>query len=161
MVGPGLFLVLALSGVLARAETAVGLDARGVDPMAAVDNRQGLDVRDEMGRPVTAQAVLADLKQASVARAVETAYATALPKARVIVPVLELAAGLGLRLVQLAESLPPPSAWATVPPPGPKLAVLLIVVLGAVLGQVASAFRPRAAMPALSSCRRSFEVLRC
>jgi hypothetical protein len=38
---------------------------------------------------------------------------------------------------------------------------MLFVVLGAVLVQTASASRPRALLPALSSCRRGLEVLRC
>jgi hypothetical protein len=161
LVGPGLFFACAFLAGLARAETAVGLDARGVDPMAAVDNRQGLDVRDELGRSVSAEAVLSELKKASVARAAETAYATALPKARLILPILEAARGLGLRLVQLASASPAAAAWASLPTPRPKISVLFALVLGAVLAQAAAASRPRALSPALSSCRRSLEVLRC
>ena len=58
MVGPGLLLALTLLGLSrARAETAVGLDARGVDPIAAVDNPMGLDVRDALGRLAVANHV--------------------------------------------------------------------------------------------------------
>lgn len=161
MVGPGLFLALAVLAGGARAETAVGLDARGVDPMAAVDNRQGLDVRDALGRPVTAQAVLSDLKKASVARVAQTAFASALPKAKIVLPALELASAAKTWLVRLAQAVPGPAAWASLPVPGPKLSVLILVLLGAVLVQAASPLRPRALRPALSSCRRSFEVLLC
>lgn len=162
MVGPGLLLALALlAGVRARAETAVGLDARGVDPMAAVDNSQGLDVRDALGRPVSAQFVLQDLKRAQVARAAETSYTSALPKAKAVLASLEAAAGGVLSLVNLAVSIPSRAEWASLPAPGPKLSILFFVVLGAVLLQTASASRPRASLPALSSCRRGLEVLRC
>lgn len=161
LVGPGLFLALAVLAGGARAETAVGLDARGVDPMAAVDNRLGLDVRDELGRPVSGQAVLNELKKASVARVAQTAFASALPKAAAVLPALELAAGAAAWLTRLAEAVPLPAAWASLPRPGPKLSLPVLLILGAVLAQAASAARPRASLPALSSCRRCFEVLRC
>ncbi|MDE2141254.1 MAG: hypothetical protein KGJ84_02430 [Elusimicrobia bacterium] len=159
--GPGLFLALAVLAGAARAETAVGLDARGVDPMAAVDNRQGLDVRDALGRPVSAQIVLSELKKASVARVAQIAFTSGLPKAKTILPALDMAAGAAVWLVRLAEAVPGPAAWAALPTPGPKLSLLVLVVLGAVLAQASSAFRPRALLPALSSCRRGLEVLRC
>ena len=159
--GPGLFLALAVLSGAARAETAVGLDARGVDPMAAVDNRQGLDVRDALGRPVSGQTVLAELKRASAARVEQNAYASALPKARTVLPALESAFARVLSLVALAEAVPGPSAWSSLPAPRPKISVLLLLVLGVVVIRTASAARPRALLPALSSCRRSLEVLRC
>ena len=162
MVGPGLFLVLALLGMgQARAETAVGLDARGVDPMAAVSNPQGLDVRDALGRPVSAKIVLDQLKRAEVARAIETSYTSNLPKAKAVLASLEYSAGGFLSLVRLIEAIPRPSEWATLPSPRPKLSVLLFLILGAVLVQISAASRPRASLPALSSCRRCLEVLRC
>ena len=70
-VGPGLFLALALLAPAGRAETAAGLDAQGVDPRVAVENRLGLDVRDALGRPVTREQVLIDLKGAAVTRAAQ------------------------------------------------------------------------------------------
>lgn len=163
LVGPGLFLALALilAGGRARAETAVGLDARGVDPMAAVDNAQGLDVRDELGRPVSAKVVLDQLKQAQAARTAEAAYTSRLPKAKSVLASLESAPGVLLSLVRLIEGVPGPSEWSSLPSPRPKLSVVLFAVLGLVLVQAASASRPRGSLPALSSCRRSLEVLRC
>jgi hypothetical protein len=162
LVGPGLFLALALLlGGRARAETAVGLDARGVDPMAAVDNSSGLDVRDELGRPVTAKAVLDDMKKASAGRTAETAYQSSLPKAKIVLPSLELAVGGLLSLVRLIETVPEGVELASLPLPRPKVPALLFAVLGLFLVQLASASRPRASLPALSSCRRSLEVLRC
>jgi hypothetical protein len=84
-----------------------------------------------------------------------------LPKAKTVLPVLEFAAGHGLSMVRLAEALPGPAAWASLPVPRPKISIVLLLVLGSALLQFAPAFRPRAALPALSSCRRSLEVLRC
>ena len=161
MVGPGLFLVLALIGSVARAEAAVGLDARGVDPMAAVENRQGLDVRDELGRPVTAQAVLRDMKSASVARAAEAAYASTLPKARLILPALELAAGAGLRLVQFAASLPAALATAFPPGSGPRVALFLILLAAAVTAAAPAAARACPCPVSLRAGRARPEVLLC
>ena len=162
MVGPGLFLALVLlAGAPARAETSVGLDARGVDPMAAVSNPLGLAVRDALGRRVSGRVVLDEMKKAEVARAAETAYASTLPKAATVLPILEAAAGRGLALILWAENASGPAAWASLPTPRPKPSVLILVVLGVVLIQAASAFRPRALLPALSSCRRCLEVLRC
>ena len=162
MVGPGLFLALALLICgRAKAETAVGLDAKGVDPMAAVDNSQGLDVRDELGRPVSAKVVLDDMKKAQVARTAETAYQSNLPKAKIVLPSLELAVGGLLSLVRLIETLPEGAELASLPLPRPKIPALLFAVLGLVLAQFAAAARSRASLPALSSCRRSLEVLRC
>ena len=162
MVGPGLFLALVLLvGGRARAESAVGLDARGVDPIAALNNSQGLDVRDALGRPVTAQAVLADLKKAAVARAAETSYTSHLPKAKSVLASLEAVAGGVASLFRMIESLPGRLERASLPSPRPKLSVLLLLALGVVVVQAASASRPRASLPALSSCRRSLEVLRC
>ena len=160
--GPGLFLAFVLLvGGRARAETAVGLDARGVDPMAAVSNPLGLDVRDELGRPVSGKVVLAEFKKAQAARAAETAYASTLPKAKIVLPILEAAVGSGLFLVRLAEAVPGASAWASLPTPRPKPSLLIFAVLGAVLVQAAAAFQPRGSLPALASCRRCLEVLRC
>ncbi|MDE2510368.1 MAG: hypothetical protein KGL74_04540 [Elusimicrobia bacterium] len=150
-----------LVGGRARAETSVGLDARGVDPMAAVNNREGLDVRDELGRPVSARVVLDQLKRAQAALTAETAYQSDLPKAKTVLPSLDYSAGGLLSLIRLIESVPGPSEWASMPSPRPKLSVVLFAVLGAVLVQAAAASRPRASLPALSSCRRCLEVLRC
>jgi len=162
LVGPGLFLALVLLvGGRARAETAVGLDARGVDPIAAVNNPLGLDVRDALGRPVSAHVVLDELKRAEVARAAETSYSSHLPKAKAVLASLEYAPGGFLSLVRLIAALPGRVEWSSLPAPRPKLSILLFAVLGAVLVQAASASRPRASLPALSSCRRCLEVLRC
>ncbi len=157
--GPGLFFLLALSASSSRAETSVGLDARGVDPMAAVDNSMGLDVRDELGRPVTAQAVLRDVKQAAARRVEQASYASTLPKARVVLPALEWAAGLGVRLVQFAEGRPAALVSASLPSPRPRIALALIASPGVVPSRGPTAARPR---PILSrfGCRCP-EVLRC
>jgi hypothetical protein len=125
LVGPGLFLALILLGAAARAETPVGLDAKGVDPMAAVNNRDRLDVRDALGRPVSAKVVLEQLKKAEAARSAQNAYSSVLPKAKTVLPALELAASLGVWLVQLADPAAPSQVWAALPLPSPKAAYVL------------------------------------
>ncbi len=57
-----LLLAMSLLGIFAVAnaragERAVGLEARGVDPSAALHNLWGLDVRDALGRKVSARRV--------------------------------------------------------------------------------------------------------
>lgn len=159
--GPGLFLALALFAASARAETPVGLDAVGVDPMSAVDNRAGLDVRDELGRPVSGQLVLSQLKSAAAARVADNAYSSPLPRARYILPALELAEGCGSWLIQLSRALPSAQVWASLPIPRPKVAVLLFAVLGFVLASAASVLRPRCERAPVFLCSVRREVLRC
>ena len=159
--GPGLFIVLALLATGASAEAPVGLDAKGVNPMSAVDNRLGLDVRDELGRPVSGQLVLEQLKAASAARSAENAYASRLPRARFILPALEMAAGCGAWLVQLAEALPTATALASLLTPGPKVSALFLIALGCVLASAASGLGPRSQQLSLFFCTCRREVLRC
>ncbi|HBT62838.1 MAG TPA: hypothetical protein DEB40_13960 [Elusimicrobia bacterium] len=63
------------------AERAVGLDAQGVDPLVALQNAGSLDVRDELGRPVSARLIEAQLKAAQVKIAAQGAFASSLPRA--------------------------------------------------------------------------------
>lgn len=72
------------------AEQAVGLEAQGVDPWAALRNGQGLDVRDANGRPVSAQLIERQLRAASARAEAQKADLSRLPKARVIFRLLEL-----------------------------------------------------------------------
>ena len=139
----------------------MGLEARGVDPLAAVDNRLGLDVRDELGRPVSGRAVLEQLKQASAARTAQNAFASSLPKARFILPALELAEGCRTWLIELVDSLPNPHAWASMPTPRPRVPALLLALAGIVMAQAASRLRPRAQRFLALCCLCRREVLRC
>ncbi|MFI5361786.1 MAG: hypothetical protein ACHQ49_07430 [Elusimicrobiota bacterium] len=161
--GPGLFFAffLLLAAGRSRAETAVGLDARGVNPIAAVNNPDGLDVRDALGRPVTAQAVLADMNKASAARAAQNSYSSHLPKAKAVLPMMEGAVDRCFSLVRWTVTQAASAVLASLPTPRPKAALPFLALLGTVLILTASASRPRALMPALSSCRRCLEVLRC
>lgn len=161
MVGPGLFIGLALLATGARAEAPVGLDADGVNPMAAVDNRMGLDVRDALGRPVSGRLVLEQLKSASAARAAANAFSSRLPRARIILPALESAAGSGTWLVQLADALPSALALASLPAPRPKVAAVLLLMLGCVLASVASTLGPRSLQTPVFLCTSRREILRC
>ena len=161
MVGPGLVLALAFLAGGLRAETPAGLDARGVDPRAAIDNRLGLDVRDELGRPVTSEQVLTDLKAATVAKAAANAYSSSLPKAKAILSALELLtkaaaafrlASEGFRLAEILPGLP-----------GGKLelsAILLMLLCSAVMTD-SLCRRPETTVPAARSRQSRIEILRC
>lgn len=161
LVGPGLFLALALLAPSGRAETAAGLDAQGVDPRAAVENRWGLDVRDEAGRRVTREQVLADLKGAAVKRAADNAFTSSLPKARAVLSALELLAeaGAAFRLAATAFSLP--ELLPGLPGGGPKISVLWLLVLASAAMTVAFCRRPGCRLAPSLSRQSSIEVLRC
>lgn len=167
--GPGLLLALeflalltflALLASAGRAETTVGLDAQGVDPRAAVDNRWGLDVRDELGRPVSGEKVLAEMKGAAMARAADNTFTSRLPKARAVLPALELLAQAAAAFRLASPGVAIPELNACLPGGRPKLSVLWLVV------PVAAAQRSfccRAGAPLLLSRSRQNcpEVLRC
>lgn len=161
-VGPGLFLALALAIMAgpAAAETAVGLDARGVDPMAAVSNDWGLDVRDEFGRPVSREKVLGELKQASAARAAANAFTSKLAGAAALFSALELLGRAKASLWAFSAALPAALATAGLPSPRPKVAAVLLAVIGC-LAISASLVRPQPALVALKAGRCCPEVLRC
>jgi hypothetical protein len=59
----------------------VGLDAIGVNPLIALHNTQGLDIRDVQGRSVSVEKVLKDLAAASRRREAQAAYASRLTRA--------------------------------------------------------------------------------
>lgn len=82
---------LAAAGLPATAaEHAVGLEARGVDPMAALHNAAGLDVRDALGRPVSAAVIAKEMKAAAAGAAAASAFASRLPQAAAVTYMLEL-----------------------------------------------------------------------
>lgn len=159
--GPGLFLALALLAPAGRAETAAGLDAQGVDPRVAVENRLGLDVRDEAGRPVTREQVLADLKGATVKRAADNAFTSSLPKARAVLSVLELLAGAGAAFRLAADAFALPELLPGLPGGGPKISVLWLLILASAAMTVSFCRRPEARLALSSSRQSSIEVLRC
>lgn len=160
--GPGLFfaLTLLLSAPAGRAEPAAGLDAKGVDPLAAVDNRWGLDVRDALGRPVSGRKVLAEIKGAAVARAASNAFASRLPKAAAVLPFLEMLARTAAFLrLGLADG-PMLAAVAGLPGSRPRIPLLWLIL------QAAAATMLFRRLPGLrfSPCRSRQscpEVLRC
>lgn len=161
MVGPGLVFVLALALALpAAAERAVGLDAQGVDPMAALHNARGLDVRDQYGRPVSARLIEAELKQANTQAAVEAAYASTLPRAAEMAAVLAMLEALRLAIRTAASSLPE-RLLALLPAarPNTKSPVRAVALLGIVLLS-AACWRRHALSSALVRCSAP-AVLRC
>lgn len=165
MVGPGLFFaLLALGALPARAsEATVGLDAKGVDPLVALHNDSGLDIRDALGRPVSAQKVATELKQAQAKAASEAAFASRLPQAAAVAALLEMIQVLRLALRGGPVGLPPISLFALAPArrtgkegqPG----LIVAVALSAAMLAGAAACRPE---PALQFLRApATEVLRC
>ena len=161
MVGPGLFLALALFAPAGRAENAAGLDAQGVDPRAAIENKWGLDVRDEAGRPVTREQVLADLKGAAVKRAAENSFTSSLPKARTVLSALELLAEAAAAFRLAATAFPLAEILPGLPEGKPRFAVLWLLVLACAAASFTLCCRAETRLiPALSR-QSSIEVLRC
>lgn len=159
--GPGLFLALALLAPAGRAEIAAGLDAQGVDPRAAVENKWGLDVRDEMGRPVSGERVLADLKGAAVKRAADNAFTSSLPKARAVLSALELLADAAHTLRMAATGFALAKILPGLPGGRPKVEVLWLLILAAVAMTAVFCRRPEARLTLSRSRQSSIEVLRC
>src|SRR5579872_3136370 len=84
---PALLAAAALAAAslpLQAAERAVGLEAQGVDPMVALHNPSGLDVRDAEGRPVSAAVIARQLKAASAQSTADASYVSRLPQARAV-----------------------------------------------------------------------------
>ncbi len=142
-----------------RAERSVGLDAQGVDPLAALHNDQGLDVRDALGRPVSAQKVSTELSQASAKRATVASYASALPKAKLFAALLEfcLAAEIAFRMPWRSFSLPSVAVHL------PRRFHSQLGFLTAFLLVLAASARRRLARACVPASRRSSQksVLRC
>ncbi|MBI2788069.1 MAG: hypothetical protein HYX59_05245 [Elusimicrobia bacterium] len=151
-------LMLAPTG---RAETAAGLDAQGVDPRAAIENKYGLDVRDEAGRPVTREQVLSDLKGAAVTRAAQNAFTSSLPKARAILSALELLADAGAAFRLAAAAFALPELLPGLPGGGPKISVLWMLLLASSAVTVAFCRRHGYRLTPSLSRQSSIEVLRC
>jgi len=95
-----------------RAETAVGLEAQGVDPMVALSNPGALDLRDELGRPVSPAIIARQLKAAQAEAAAQAAFSSRLPRARVVARMLEFWEGIKTCLRRTAPRSPWHGAWA-------------------------------------------------
>lgn len=82
-------LLLASLSRRVQAETAVGLDAQGVDPLTALHNPHQLDVRDELGRPVSAAVIRQELGRAARGRAQLASFTSKLPKVDLLAALAE------------------------------------------------------------------------
>lgn len=149
----------ALAGVLfsplAGAEEEVGLEAQGVSPWAALENRWGLDVRDELGRPVSARRIEAQLKKASARQSTEGRSA----RGQDIALTFELLAPLGTCLRALAEQFGLPRVSGLAPSSSRKAVLFLAVLAVLAAGLPLSAFAVFRC-PAVSRSRLPL-VLRC
>jgi hypothetical protein len=109
--------LLAVCAGGAFAETAVGIEAKGVDALVALQNSQKLDLRDELGRPISSKLIAAQLKAAQASASADAAFSSRLPQARIMARALEFwqasLAAIGSNLPQL----PWAEHWAL---PGPK-----------------------------------------
>lgn len=130
----GCCVLLALVALLAAApssawaEQAVGLEAQGVSPWAAL-RPGGLDVRDELGRPVRAAVIEAQVKAANAQAAAQAGYASRLPKAQTIIRLLELLEALKTWLSPFASFPGSRPLWALAPAaPGPQKSLLLCLL---------------------------------
>jgi len=102
------------------AERAVGLDAQGVDPAVALQSAGQLDLRDELGRPISPRLIEVQLKASRAAASCDAAFSSRLPAARAMARALEFWQGLKESL-----SLPWPrplghETWALPGRPSPR-----------------------------------------
>lgn len=103
--------LLTAPAALSAVERPVGIEAQGVDPMSAVVNPGGLDVRDELGRPVSARVIETQIKAAQASAAEDGAFASRLPQARGFTRMLELLEGFVSRLRVPRPALPMGEIW--------------------------------------------------
>lgn len=152
--------LLAAPGFSAQAEEAVGLEAQGVNPWAAL--RQGdLDMRDELGRPVRAALIVQQLKAANAEAAAQASYHSQLPKVASVTRALELLQAL---TAWFAAALPLAGRdvlWALAPIARGSQKYLLLTLLGCLAAGVAGALRSRRRLALACSSRSASEVMRC
>lgn len=160
--GPGLFFaLLALVALPLKAEQAVGLEAQGVDPLVSLSNPGNLDVRDALGRPVSAQLVAAQVKQARVKAASEAAFASRLPQAAAVAALLEMIQALRLALRTTPSGRPIRAQFALAPASRTtdKADPRQALTLGFAVLVAGIASRP--ALKTVPASTRRAEVLRC
>lgn len=154
--------VLVMAAVLwpaaALAGGEVGLEARGVDPWASLRNRWGLDVRDEMNRPVSARQIESQLKAASALAAQQTSFVSRLPSASLHIRLAEMLAALKDIIKPLVPSGGKHEVWAL---PVPGIVRLILLLLPVVSPLTSSAPAGTARAEATASRSRLPLVLRC
>lgn len=143
----------------ALAEQAVGLEAQGIDPWAALKNPGKLDVRDELGRPVSARLIERQLKAARAQEAIKVSFASRAPKAKTVAWLLEMFTAAAVRLTgSLPRSRRQSLAAVASPRPGPRVKpVVASITVAAALGLTLSSCTPQTP-PSSSSLH---VVLRC
>ena len=155
----GLLLAALTAGV--NADEGLGIEARGVSPWAALSgSSRGLDLRDAFNRPVSRAAVERDLKRLSVQTAAANAYASRLPRAREVLPLLEMLAEIRASLRSALSAGLPAVVWALAPSRVELKIVLALVLLAGVLFAPALPALAAAACPRPASGAR-LKVLRC
>lgn len=114
-------LTLWTAPALCLGETAVGLDALGVDAETALHNPHRLDLRDQLGRPVSSALVRRQLKEAGAEAAAQSAYASTAPQARAVLRLMALWATLGARIALPSPARPSQAAISAVNAARPQL----------------------------------------
>jgi hypothetical protein len=155
-------LALACLARTARAERAVGLEAQGVDPLAAIHNPHHLDVRDALGRPVSAELVSQQLGLAGKTRSTLASFASKLPRARLFSALAEFFARAPFSALSSPKSWTPHKRhFAAAPHSLPDLKVLLL--LAAFLSVMTARARSTLTATPISVRRshRKVDSLRC
>lgn len=141
-------LVAVLMAILAsasRAEDAVGLEAQGVDPWAAFLNRQDLDVRDELGRPVRREVIERQLRGAGLEAARASSIFSGLPKLKAVLSLLAAAVPLRAWFGAVRAGAAGRGVFAVEPGRRTeKSATLPLVSIALILTAGAAASRPQA-----------------
>ncbi|MBI5624533.1 MAG: hypothetical protein HY924_12205 [Elusimicrobia bacterium] len=136
----------------------VGMDAMGVDPAAVLADRWGLDVRDEINRPVSRARLEADLKSAAARSAAQDAVTSTLPHASAAALLRELLPRVEAWLRGFLPSLGFSTAAAGPVPKPPKLLPLGLVFCVLTLSVAVVRSRLLTAAPAIS---KAPAILRC
>lgn len=131
--------ILAAACAAYGAEVPVGLEAQGVDAQAALESPSDLDLRDELGRPVSAALVAKQLKAAAAEAAADSAFSSRLPQAASTLRLLELWEGLKESLKRPGWPLAARGECALLMPnPVPRIALPGLVVFGPALSPASS-----------------------
>jgi hypothetical protein len=152
--------IMAAPLAAAGGEQAVGLEAQGVDPWVAL-RPGGLDVRDELGRPVRAGVIEAQLKAVNAEAAVQASFSSRLPKAGAVIRMLELLQALTAWFGAALPSSGSRPLWALAPaPPSPQKS-LFLVLLACLTTALSRKFRFQSRPATQSAACGASCVLRC
>jgi len=135
--------LMAIVASASRAEQAVGLEAQGVDPWAALST--DLDVRDELGRPVRREVIERQLSESGLKSAEGASVFSALPRLKSLLRFLAAAAPLRAWFGGAREGAGGRATYALAPTRKTERAPALpLLSLGFILTAGALSVRPHA-----------------